>query len=76
MFVDKEGGVGSLGDEAELANICRKSLVPGLGSLLQAVEGALQQTHMIRKNRIDEAWEMLAVDGLLQMSMEESVLDV
>ena len=76
IFVDKEGGVGSRGDEAELANVCRKSLVPGSGSLLQAVEGALQRTHMIKKNRIDEAWEMLAVDGLLQMSMEKSVLDV
>jgi len=31
---------------------------------------------MIRKNRIDEAWGLLAVDGLLQMSMEKSVLDV
>ena len=29
-------------DEAELVNVCRKSLVPGSGSLLQAVERALQ----------------------------------
>ena len=76
VFVDKEGGVGSRGDEAELANVCRKTLVPGSGSLLQAVEGALQQTHMVRKNRVDEAWGLLAVDGLLQMSMEKSILDV
>ena len=77
IFVDKEGGgVGSRGDEAELANVCRKTLVLGSGSLLQDVEGALQQTHMVRKNRVDEAWGLLAVDGLLQMSMEKSVLDV
>ena len=76
VFVDKEGGVGSRGDKTELANVCRKTLVPGSGSLLQAVEGALQQTHMVKKNRVEEAWGLLAVDGLLQMSMEKSVLDV
>ena len=76
VFVDKEGGVGGRGDEAELANACRKTLVPGSGSLLQAVEGALQQTHMVRKDMIDEAWGLLAVDGLLQMSMEKNILDV
>ena len=34
IFVDKEGGVRSRGNEAKLANVCRKTLVLGSGSLL------------------------------------------
>lgn len=50
--------------------------MPRTGSLLQAIEGLLQQTDMIRCKGVDEARRLLAVDGLLKTAMEKGILDI
>lgn len=46
-----------------------------MGSLLQAIEGLLQQTDMIRCKWVDDARRLLAVDGLLTTAMVKGILD-
>ncbi len=40
-------------------------LVPSPWSLLEAVQGALQETNVVRVSRVDEAGRLLAVDRLV-----------
>jgi len=44
--------------------------------LLQAVEGLLQQTNVIRCRGVDEARRLLAIDRLLKTAMEKGILDI
>jgi hypothetical protein len=53
--------------------ICGKPLVPHAGSLLQVVEGLLQQIDMIMCRWVDEARRLLVVDSLLKTAMDEGI---
>ena len=75
-MLEPEGRVGDGGDEAEEPEIGSKLLVPGPRSLFQAIQRALQKTNIIRASGVDEAWRLLVVHGLLQMTMKKSILHV
>jgi hypothetical protein len=64
------------GDEAELPEAGGETLVPGPRSLFQTIERALQKTNIIRVSGVDEAWRLLGVHSLLQMTMKKSILHV
>ena len=59
-----------------MANVCYKTLVPGARGLLQTIQRALQQANMIRTYRINKTRRLLAVNRLLQMTMEKSILHI
>jgi hypothetical protein len=44
--------------------------------LLQAIEGFVQTTYMLRHAGIDESRRLLAVDNLIESATEESILDI
>jgi hypothetical protein len=74
--VNKKGGVGSGGDKTELAKERGESLVPRPGSLLEPVQGLLEQADVVGSGRVDETRRLLAVDSLLKVTMKESVLHI
>jgi hypothetical protein len=76
LLVNKEGGVGSGGDKTELAKERGESLVPRPGSLLEPVQGPLEQADVVGSGRVDETRRLLAVDSLLKVTMKESVLHI
>ena len=76
LLKHKEGGVGCRGREAKLSKIGGEPLVPCARSLLETIERSLQETHMVRMSRVNKAWRLLTVDGLLQVSVKKSVLHV
>jgi len=76
LLKHKEGGVGCRGREAKLSKIGGEPLVPCARRLLETIERSLQETHMVRVSRVNKAWRLLTVDGLLQVSMKKSVLHV
>ena len=51
-------------------------MVPSPWSLLEAVQGALQETDIVRVSRVDEAGRLLTVDGLLQVAVKKHILHV
>jgi len=51
-------------------------LVPCPRSLLEAVEGSLQKTHMIGASGVNKARRLLTVDGLLQVAVKKGVLHI
>ena len=51
-------------------------LVPRPRSLLEAVEGSLEETHMVVVSRVNKARRLLTVDGLLQVAVKKSVLHI
>ena len=73
---DKQGDVALRGDEAETVRVVSKALVPSPRSLLEAIEGLVEPTDMLRMIRVDEARWLLAVDHLVKITMEKGVLDV
>ena len=73
---DKQGDVALRGDEAETVRVVSTALVPSPRSLLEAIEGLVEPTDMLRMIRVDEARWLLAVDHLVKITMEKGVLDV
>jgi hypothetical protein len=73
LLVNKEGGVRSGGDEAELTKKLGEPLVPRTGSLLEPVQGLLKQADVVRSSRVDKTRRPLAVDGLLEVTMKKSI---
>jgi len=45
-------------------------------SLLEAVEGSLQKTHMIGASGVNKARRLMTVDGLLQVAVKKGVLHI
>ena len=76
LLENKEGRVGGGGDKAELPDEGGEALVLGPRSLLQSVQGLLQEADAVGGTRVDEAWWLLAVDSLLEMTVKESILHV
>jgi hypothetical protein len=57
-------------------SIVRKSLVPSPELLLPAVDRLVEQADVLGPSRVNEARWMLAVDHLVNIVMQESVLNV
>ena len=72
-MVDKQRGVGASGLKPKLLQKGGDALVPGSRCLLQPVQGAGEQTHMIKMSSIDEASGLLAEDLLREVAMQESI---
>ena len=55
---------------------CAQSGIPRSGSLLQAVDGFLEMTDMIRKRWMSEPWWLGHVDIFSESTMQEGFGDV
>jgi hypothetical protein len=53
-----------------------ESLVPRSGSLLEPVQGLLEQADVVGSDRVDETRRLLAVDSLLKVTMKKSILHI
>jgi hypothetical protein len=73
---NEEGHVALGSNKAKAMSIVSKPLVPRPRCLLQAIERLVEQTNMLGSSRVDEARGLLAVDHLIKIAMQESVLDV
>lgn len=51
-------------------------MTPSTRSLLENIQGTLQQTNMIRGCWMNETRWLLAVDSFLEVTMEKSILDI
>jgi hypothetical protein len=76
LLVNKEGGVGSGGDKTEVSKERGESLVPRSGSLLEPVQGLLEQVDVVGSGRVDETRRLLAVDSLLKVTMKKSIVHI
>ena len=56
--------------------VVSEALVPGTWSLLEAIEGLVKPTNMLRMNSVDEARWLLAVDHLLEIAVEKGILEI
>jgi hypothetical protein len=76
LFVNKEGCIGDRSREASLLHEAREALVPRPGRLLEPIQGLLQETDVIGGSRVNKSRRLLAVDCLVEMTVEEGVLHV
>jgi hypothetical protein len=53
-----------------VAKVGSEPLVPRSGCLLHIIMRSLQQIGMVRGSRVNEAWWLLAVDGLIQLAIQ------
>jgi hypothetical protein len=70
---DKQRGVGARRLEAKLVEEGRDALVPGARRLLQAIQGAREQAHMLGVIDVDEAGGLLTVHLLGEVSMKKAL---
>jgi hypothetical protein len=76
LLKDEQGGIGARSAKAKLMKKCHHALVPGAWCLLQPIQGAGVQTHMIGMLGVDEPSGLLTVHLLGEMAMEEGVGDI
>jgi hypothetical protein len=72
VFVDKHRCVRLGRSEAHVVDVRGEALVPGLGRLLEPIQGLLQETNIVRFGRVNKAGWLLAVDSLLEVAVEEA----
>jgi hypothetical protein len=70
---DKQRGIGARRPEAELVEEGRDALVPGARRLLQAIQAAREQAHMLGVIGVDEAGGLLTVHLLGEVSMKKAL---
>jgi hypothetical protein len=58
--------------EAHAVDVRGEVLIPGLGRLLEPIQGLLQETNIVRFGGVDKAGWLLAVDSLLEVAVEEA----
>ena len=58
----EEGAIRFAANKDKGRNEDDKSLIPGSGSLFEAIEGLTKMTHMINKLRVDVAWWLTLLD--------------
>jgi hypothetical protein len=51
-------------------------MVPHLGSLLEHVQGLLDQANVVGRGRVDETRWLLAIDSFLEVTMKKNILHV
>ena len=76
VVVDEERHIRLRGDKAESMYVESEPLVPGSGSLLEAVQRLVEPADMVGVAGVDEAGRLLAVHLLVKSAVEEGVLDV
>ena len=76
LAIDEQRSIGACGAEAKLMKERCDALVPGARRLLEPVQGAREQAHMIRVGAVDEPRRLLAEHLLLEMTVEKGVRDV
>jgi hypothetical protein len=73
---NKQRSIGQGGLDSHSSKISCKTLVPGTRHLLQAIERLVETADMIRVIRIHKTRWLLAVDNLIKVAMEKSILDI
>jgi hypothetical protein len=73
---DEHGDIAIGSNKAEAMHVVSEALVPSPRGLLEAVEGLVKPTNMLRMSVIDEAGRLLAVDLLIKSAMKKGILDI
>jgi hypothetical protein len=76
LLVNKEAGVKGGGGETKLTKKRVETLVPRPRSLLESIQGLLEQADVIRSGSVDETRQLLAVDSLFKVAMKKGILHV
>jgi hypothetical protein len=76
MAIYEERDIRLGGDEAKPVGVVSETLVPGPWSLLEAVEGLVQTTYVVRTPGVNKARRLLTVDLLVKVAMKKGILDV
>ena len=76
VLVDEQRGIRAGGHEAKLLKEGSDPLVPSTRGLLEPIERAREQAHVIRLGGVDEADRLLAVDLLGKVAMKKRVGDI
>jgi hypothetical protein len=75
LSIDEQGGIGARRAEAKLMKKRRHALVRGVWCLLQPIQGAGEQAHMVGMLGVNKPSGLLTVHLFQEMSMKEGVGD-